>query len=206
EVAPGEHCAGVAEVEEDAVPAAHVERVEAAVLRIAIARRDVVVEDDELRRDLGERAERLGRRRDVDEDDDVAVEGPGVEAVVVAARDVAALVAPGAPHGPRRAEAVRAAGVVEADLPHAGEGTEARRGRLSTAPPRRARARARCARRARGGEALRRAGPRRARWRRACSAARPAGCRAGPRDGPPSTGRARVRGRSRRACTPPSRG
>jgi anthranilate/para-aminobenzoate synthase component I len=118
-VSPGEDGTGVVEVEADDVPLALEGVAEAGIRLEAIPGRDVVIEDGDLERALDELAERLGGRRDVDEDELVSLEIAGAQRVLVAPGDVARLVSPGLPDRPRRTEAVGTARVIHAHPIHA---------------------------------------------------------------------------------------
>jgi len=91
-----------------------VERVrEPEVSGVAIPRRHVVVEDDQLAGDPEEISQDRVRGSDVDEYDLLALEVEQIDRILVAVRDVAGIVSPGSPHRPRRAEAVGTTPVIE---------------------------------------------------------------------------------------------
>ena len=111
EVAPREHRARIAEIEHHLVPAVRDQVLDAGIGRIALARAPVVIEHDDVRRLVGELAQILVVGRDVDEHDRAADVRPARWIGVVAARDIARVLAPGAPDRPGGAEAVGTAGM-----------------------------------------------------------------------------------------------
>ena len=88
----------------------------------------MVIEQDHLRRCVGQRHEFVVGRRDVDVGDLRAVERVQVDDVVVAACAVVGIVTPGAAHRPGGAVAVGTTGVEEADASHGAEGNGSPRG------------------------------------------------------------------------------
>ena len=97
EMLPSENGARVGQVEVDHVTLGREPALQRRVRIEGVLRREVMVEHDDLFGDLAELAQRVVREGDVDEYDLVAVVPLGVEVLLVAARDVARFVTPGAP-------------------------------------------------------------------------------------------------------------
>jgi hypothetical protein len=114
EVVPGEYGAGVLEVEVYVMTVDLELALETRFRCESVARRYVMVEHDDLFRDLAERAQVIVPRRDVDEHHSMPFQGARIEVVLVAAGDVARLLAQTPPDGPGGAEAIGASSVKEA--------------------------------------------------------------------------------------------
>ena len=74
---------------------------------------DVMVENDNLFRDVDEFVELSARGCDVDECDERILAVPESDAILMSAGDIPGILAPGVANGPGRAEAVGAAGMIK---------------------------------------------------------------------------------------------